>query len=126
MSGADRPVDGIIILSPSCRVLHMSPRAVALLGTSKASPLPRSFHDMALEIGEQMELSSQAGSGSGSDFQRLYPTGRGSVYVRGFGMRNRDARGFLTVLIVSERPVAPPGKPPLSPLPCFPQKDIGN
>lgn len=100
-------VDGVILLSPSCDVLHMSPRAADLTGgwTMPSTRLPSPLHHIAEEIREYLLISVQEGNGMAPELQRLVRTEQGTLFVRGFGMPDRDGHGFLTVLVVSERPV---------------------
>jgi hypothetical protein len=110
MPGTDPSVDGIIILSASCQILHISPRAANLIGArgTPSPQLPSPLHMIAEEIREYLSLSVQQGAGLAPDLQRLLRTNRGPLFVRGFGLPDRDGPDFLTVLVVSEQPVALP------------------
>lgn len=108
----DASVNGVIVLSPSFHVLHMSPRATQLISPLTVSPaqnrpgliLPSVLHFIAQEIRDHLQTSLRQGNGLACDAERVISSSEGTLFVRGLGVPDRYGGEFLTVLVVSESP----------------------
>lgn len=112
----DASVEGVIILSPSSDVLHMSPRATQLIRPFVIGPtqnssgltLPTMLDSIGREIRTQLETSLRQGNGLTSNMKRVISSPVGALFVRGLGVPGQDGVEFLTVLVVSDSPVNTP------------------
>lgn len=109
----DAPVEGVIILSPSFHVLHMSPRATQLISPLTISPtqnpteltLPTVLHDIGQDIRTHFQTSLSQGNGLTCDIERVISSSVWTLFVRGLGVPDQNGGEFLTVLVVSNSPV---------------------
>lgn len=106
-------VEGVIILSPSCDVLYMSPRATQLITPLASSPtgdppsdaLPAPLRHIGDEVRHQLQASLKHGNGLTCNVTRTISSSGGTLFVQGLGMPNQYDGEFLTTLVVSESPI---------------------
>ena len=109
-------VEGVIVLSPSLHVLHMSPRATQLIGALTIGPrqnpsgltLPADLHDIGHETRNQLLTSLRQGNGLTCNVERMISSLGATLFVRGLGAPDQGGGEFFTVLVVSESPVTIP------------------
>jgi len=106
-------VEGVIILSPSCDVLYMSPRATQLIKPLAISPtgdppgvaLPTPLRHIGDEVRHQVQASLKHGNGLTCDVTRTICSSGRTLFVQGLGVPNQYDGEFLTTLVVSESPI---------------------
>lgn len=109
-------VDGVIILSPACHLLHMSPQAALLLKPLYSNPsqngsrhiVPPALLDVGQEIRRELLDSLKEGRGLTSHVTGVLAFSKGQLFVRGLGLPDRYGENFLRILIISESPEMPP------------------
>jgi len=109
----DTAVEGVIILSPSCDVLYMSPRATQLIiplatgptGDPPGAALPAPLRHIGAEVRHQLQASLKHGNGLTCNVTRTISSSGGTLFVQGLGVPNRYDGEFLTTLVVSESPI---------------------
>lgn len=106
-------VEGVIILSPSCDVLYMSPRATELITPLAIGPtgdppgvaLPAPLRHIGFEVRHQLQASLKHGNGLACNITRTISSSDGTLFVQGLGVPNQYDGEFLTTLVVSESPI---------------------
>ena len=106
-------VEGVIILSPSCDVLYMSPRATQLITPLAISPtgdpprasLPAPLRHIGDEVRHQLQASLKHGNGLTCNVTRTISSSGRTLFVQGLGVPNEYDGAFLTTLVVSESPI---------------------
>ena len=106
-------VEGVIILSPSCDVLYMSPRATQLITPLAISrtenppraALPAPLRNIGDEVRHQLQASLKHGNGLICNVTRTISSSGRTLFVQGLGVPNEYDGAFLTTLVVSESPI---------------------
>lgn len=109
-------VEGVIILSPSCDVLYMSPRATQLITPQAINPtvdppslaLPAPLRDIGDEVRHQLQTSLNHGNGLTCNVARTISSSGKTLFVQGLGVPHQYDGEFLTTLVVSESPIQIP------------------
>lgn len=109
----DGPVKGVIILSPSCDPLYLSPEATQLIKPFTAGPsanpsgvsLPPLLRNIGHEVRHQLQASLKQGNGLTCDVARSISSPEGTLFVRGLGGPSLHNEEFLTTLVVSRSPI---------------------
>ncbi len=110
---ADTSGEGVIILSSSCDVLYMSPRATQLIEPLTISPtgdpprvvLPTPLRHIGDEVRHQLQTSLKHGNGLTCNVTRTISSSGGTLFVQGLGMPNQYDGEFFTTLVVSKSPI---------------------
>lgn len=110
---SDTSVEGVIILSPAIRVLHISPRALQLIHLVDIKPtlppseftLPMELQTIGQDVHNRLQASLEQGKGLTCDIEQAISSPTGSLFVRGLGVPNHEGGDFFTVLVVSDAPV---------------------
>lgn len=110
---ADTSREGVIILSPSCDVLYMSPRATQLIAPLAISPaekpptgaLPTTLRHIGDEVRHQLQASLKHGKRLLCSVTRTISSSGKTLFVQGLGVPNVYDGEFLTTLVVSESPI---------------------
>lgn len=106
-------IEGVIVLSSSCDVLYMSPRAAQLIKPLAISPtgdppgvaLPTPLRRIGDEVRHRLQASLTHGNGLTCDVTYTISLSGGTLFVQGLGVPNQYAGEFLTTLVVSESPI---------------------
>ena len=106
-------VEGVIILSPTCDVLYMSPRATQLITPLAISPagdppkvaLPAPLRHFGFEVRHHLQASLKHGNGLTCNVTRTISSSGRTLFVQGLGVPNEYDGEFLTTLVVSESPI---------------------
>lgn len=109
----DAAVEGVIILSPSCDVLYMSPRATQLIIPLATGPtgdpprvaLPAPLRHIGDEVRHQLQTSLKHGNGLTCNVTRTISSSGRILFVQGLGVPNMYNGEFLTTPVVSESPI---------------------
>lgn len=112
----DAAVEGVIILSPSCDLLYLSPEATQLIrqlascptGNPSGLALPPLLRNIGHEVRHQLQASLKQGHGLTCNVTRIISSSEGTLFVHGLGVPNRYDGEFLTILVVSKSPIQLP------------------
>ena len=112
----DAAVEGVIILSPSCDLLYLSPGATQLIrpfaicptGNPSGLTLPPLLRNIGQEVRHQLQASLKQGKGLTCDVKRALSSSEGTLFVHGLGVPNLHDGEFLTTLVVSTSPIQLP------------------
>lgn len=112
----DAAVEGVIILSPSCDLLYLSPGATQLIrpfaicptGNPSGLTLPPLLRNIGQEVRHQLQASLKQGKGLTCDVKRALSSSEGTLFVHGLGVPNLQDGEFLTTLVVSTSPIQLP------------------
>lgn len=112
----DAAVEGVIILSPSCDLLYLSPGATQLIRPFAICPkdnpsglaLPPLLRNIGREVRQQLQTSLKQGKGLTCDVKHALSSPEGTLFVQGLGVPNLHDGEFLTTLVVSTSPVQLP------------------
>jgi hypothetical protein len=112
----DAAIEGVIILSPSCDLLYLSPGATQLIkplatcptGNPSGLTLPPLLRNIGQEVRRQLQASLKQGKGLTCDVKRSLSSSEGTLFVYGLGVPNRYDGEFLTTLVVSTSPIQRP------------------
>lgn len=105
--------EGVIILSSSCDVLYVSPRAAQLIellmtGLTEAPPgvaLPSPLRHIGDEVRHLLQASLKHGSGLTCNVTRTFSSSGRTLFVQGLGVPHQHDGDFLTTLVISESPI---------------------
>lgn len=128
----DAAVEGVIILSPSCELLYLSPVATQLIrplttcpmGNPSGLPLPPLLQNIGQEIRHQLQASLMQGNGLTCNVIRIISSSEGTLFVHGLGVPNRYDGEFLTTLVVSKSPIQLPLSRGVCDEPCHQEPEL--